>query len=422
MNGEWTSNDGTVRLFQADSLEVLPTLAPESIDSVVTDPPYGIRFMGKAWDGADIEQETERRAKLGRSTDDGRTSVVFGAASSAGIYDLSPKGTRAFQEWCYLWAAECLRVLKPGGHLLAFSGTRTYHRLASAVEDAGFEIRDQMQWLFGSGFPKSKNLSGERQGWGTALKPAHEPIVLARKPLVGTVAANVERFGTGALNIDGCRIEVTDPQYAKNCSGDRGHDENRTRSSEFGMTAGSASALGRWPANVLHDGSDEVLRHFPFTESGQPAGIKAGGQKNCYGMFAGGVPVTGFGDAGSAARFFYCPKASREDRNQGCDGMEKKPLHWSIGDQNPGSFQSDGTDKSSENFHPTVKPTELMRYLCRLVTPRAGLVLDPFMGSGSTGKACTLEGFRFVGIEREAEYFAIARARVGHEFNKTPLF
>ena len=297
-------------LHHGDCLEVLRSLPDCSVDSVVTDPPYGLSFMGKRWD-----------------------------------YDVP-----SVEVW-----AECLRVLKPGGHLLAFAGTRTQHRMAVRIEDAGFEIRDMIAWVYGSGFPKSLDVSkaidkragAERevvsnnptfrkmqenasnynlqrnefitapatpeakqwQGWGTALKPALEPITVARKPLIGTVAENVLQYGTGAINVDGGRVGE------------------------------------RWPANFIHDGSEESTDLL-----------------------------------GASARFFYCAKASKADRG--------------------------------ENHHPTVKPTDLMRYLCRLVTPPSGIVLDPFMGSGSTGKAAMLEGFAFVGIEREAEYIDIAKARI----------
>lgn len=394
-----------IAVYCGDCLDVLPTLAPESVDATVTDPPYGLGFMGKDWDH-------------------GVPGVAF-------------------------WQA-IARVMKPGAHLLAFGGSRTYHRVACAIEDAGFEIRDQIQWIYGQGFPKSKNLDGDWKGWGTALKPAHEPIVLARKPPIGTVAENVLTHGTGAINVDACRID------AQGETVDRGDFDGAVTPSHQGyvrtgrsmMThkpaerSGPANSLGRWPANVIHDGSDEVLAAFPQAKGQQgPISSTAPSDrtKNVYGaMRRDGEPSAnsdnrgdvGFKmrpgmrrlDEGSAARFFYCPKASREDRNEGCDGMERKPLHWSSGDQNPGSFQAEGTDKASANNHPTVKPTELMRYLCRLVTPPGGLILDPFLGSGSTGKAAILEGFRFVGIEREADYAEIAKARLSHEFKKHPLF
>ena len=413
-------------LIHGDCLEMLRSMPDCSVDSIVTDPPYGLSFMGKKWD-----------------------------------YDVP-----GVEVW-----AECLRVLKPGGHLLAFSGTRTQHRMAVRIEDAGFEIRDMIAWVYGSGFPKSLDVSkaidknngevgrllrftewmrttgltskqideatgtnmgghyltaksqpaiptrrlwaklrplcghvpewvdelverieaerevvgkhktdmgglgGERlgqaggnitapatdaakqwEGWGTALKPALEPITVARKPLVGTVAENVLQHGTGAINVDGGRVEG-----------------------------------GRWPANFIHDGSEEVVGLFPMTKSGkmvpQHTRTTNGSPNGIYGKFDKEHPLSEtYGDSGSAARFFYCAKASKADRGE-------------------------------NNHHPTVKPTDLMRYLCRLVTPPGGVVLDPFMGSGSTGKAAALEGFNFIGIEREAEYVAIAQARINHVTN-----
>ena len=350
-------------LHLGDCLEVMKTLPDCSVDAVVTDPPYGLSFMGKKWD-----------------------------------YDVP-----SVEIW-----AECLRVLKPGGHLLAFAGTRTQHRMAVRIEDAGFEIRDMIAWVYGSGFPKSldvskaldraagaegghgpmKRATPEAQqwaGWGTALKPALEPITMARKPLAGTVAANVLEHGTGALNVDGCRVGTSKNVPASvskkapaNCYG---------KYAEAGETPGVGGHdpnIGRWPANLIHDGSDEVVGLFPAnagafapvrgTEPSKPA-------KNTYGEYARGGGAF-HNDTGSAARFFYTAKAAKSDRDNG-------------------------------NTHPTVKPTDLMRYLCRLVTPPGGIVLDPFMGSGSTGKAAMLDGFEFIGIEREPSYHAIAEQRIG---------
>lgn len=287
-------------IYHGDCLAVLRTLPDCSVDAVVTDPPYGLAFMGKRWD-----------------------------------YDVPSE-----EVW-----RECLRVLKPGGHLLAFAGTRTQHQMAVRIEDAGFEIRDMIAWIYGSGFPKSRNLDGEWQGWGTALKPSLEPITVARKPLIGTVASNVLAHGTGALNIDRCRVaaEAGRPLVVSDRRDGNGVYRDGLQGSR--QVPGGTDA-GRWPANLIHDGSEEVVAL-----------------------------------AGEQARFFYCAKASKRDRDEG-------------------------------NNHVTVKPTDLMRYLCRLVTPPGGTVLDPFMGSGSTGKAAILEGFRFIGIEREAEYVEIAKARI----------
>ena len=364
-------------LHHGDCLEILKAMSDCSVDSVVTDPPYGLSLMGRKWD-----------------------------------YDVPSEE---------IWR-ECLRVLKPGGHLLAFAGTRTQHRMAVRIEDAGFEIRDMIAWVYGSGFPKSLDVSkaidkaagAERevvgtklglpgyslrqcenpggvamegnvdgslrnpekecvitapatdaarqwQGWGTALKPAMEPITVARKPLEATVAANVLKHGTGAINVDGCRVETNDKLGGGNNSSATdltGKHEGWARpwmkdesariaaAERSKLATQKAEALGRWPANFTHDGSDEVERLL-----------------------------------GDAARFFYCAKTSKRDRGD-------------------------------KNNHPTVKPTDLMRYLCRLITPPSGIVLDPFTGSGSTGKAAMLEGFQFIGIEREAEYIEIAKARI----------
>jgi hypothetical protein len=275
-----------------------------------------------------------------------------------------------------VWA-ECLRVLKPGGHLLAFAGTRTQHRMAVRIEDAGFEIRDMIAWVYGSGFPKSHNLKDDWKGWGTALKPALEPITMARKPFPGTVAANVAEWGTGAINVDGCRVGTEQVQV--NSYKGRGPFGE----SQVGNTYDQKFTAGRWPSNLIHDGSEEVLAGFPANAGGgfgrNGDGSNTVRRQMKFAMKATGETV-GYGDSGSAARFFYVAKASRADR--------------------------DGSP------HPTMKPTALMQYLCRLVTPPGGTVLDPFCGSGSTGKAAMLEGFNFVGMEREAEYVEIARRRI----------
>lgn len=566
----------SVQIITGDCLEVLRTLPDCSVDAVVTDPPYGLSFMGKRWD-----------------------------------YDVP-----GVEIW-----AECLRVLKPGGHLLAFAGTRTHHRMAVRIEDAGFEIRDMIAWVYGSGFPKSMNVANaihdaaigqpqggakpssknhgkfkggcsdenetgrgfgagpgqfmaeagsksERdlveqaqawQGWGTALKPALEPITVARKPLSGTVAENVLTHGTGALNIDGCRVPG-EPVPVFDTVGGRKFEQSHTQQDRRTYQVGTSDA-GRWPAHLIHDGSDEVLRAFPVTTSG----VKVGGQyARSAGVHDGGQRADGtacYGDTGSAARFFkecnewqdrsqdlsnadiatpnlclqsvvgaivqsvaatwpslagivssdltepsmsatasecesiaavctaaitvigsgclhesrhekrtpsgslasavavreptgittitasllksdgsvgratfsitptsldrgelgsrfkYCAKASRADRNEGCEGMEQRMPSNAVDRASQREGQEGATGRGSrsgprENHHPTVKPTDLMRYLCRLVTPAGGVVLDPFMGSGSTGKGAVIEGFRFIGIEREAEYVEIARARI----------
>ena len=411
-----------IRLICGDCLEAMRSMPDNSVDSIVTDPPYGLSFMGKKWD-----------------------------------YDVP-----SVEIW-----TECLRVLKPGGHLLAFAGTRTQHRMACRIEDAGFEIRDMIAWVYGSGFPKSMSVSkaidkaagAEREltrpgvdrregygedwdkgdsstrprydipatdkaaqweGWGTALKPALEPITVARKPLIGTVAANVLAHGTGAINIDACRVSSDDPNPSiARRQGSTNHLS--TRSAAESIAAGkmesrqspdafkaerAGESLGRWPANLIHDGSEEVVAMFPETKSGgYPA---EGGQRSQVSTF--GKP-TARGEQkftsseGSAARFFYCAKASRKDRHEGLPDPGHQFKHGS-------TLRKVENAETQGNNHPTVKPTELMRYLCRLVTPAGGLVLDPFMGSGSTGKAALLEGFRFIGIDLDPGYFAIAEARV----------
>ena len=357
-----------------------------------------------------------------------------------------------------LWR-EALRILKPGGHLLAFSGSRTYHRMTCAIEDAGFEIRDSMMWVYSTGFPKSLDVSkaidkaagaertegqrewkgGQRaggishggeqegtgtrsiydtpateaakqwQGWGTALKPAHEPICVARKPLAKglTVASNVLAHGTGALNIDGCRVSTDDNLNGGSYGATSRECDEFFKGKRPGGGGKFVQPVGRWPANFIHDGSDEVLALFPEAKGAVSNGRK-GVDGACFGHYNAVEQKPGYGDTGSAARFFYCAKTSKKDRNEGCESM---PLQVAGGM----SGRADGSMGSityNNNTHPTVKPTDLMRYLCRLVTPPGGTVLDPFIGSGSTGKAAMLEGFQFVGIEMEEAYHAIAKARI----------
>jgi DNA modification methylase len=428
-------------LYNENCLDVLKRLEDNSVDSIVTDPPYGLSFMGKKWD-----------------------------------YDVPS------QE---IWA-ECLRVLKPGGHLLAFAGTRTQHRMAVRIEDAGFEIRDMIAWVYGSGFPKSLDVSkaidkqagAERQsegvsenarpnsergnglahgeygkvwditapateaaqqwqGWGTALKPALEPITVARKPLIGTVADNVLAHGTGGLNIDGCRVATDDKLSGGHASGGqqmtggwerpwmKDPDAVAANAERSRQSVAKAEELGRWPANLIHDGSDEVVGLFP-TNAGAAAPVRKGfdgASQGIYGDYAskGDDGATFYGDKGSAARFFYAAKASKKDRDEGLEGFEAKAT--AFGNQAQAELKRGNLDhddgksgmnkvKMRQNSHPTVKPTDLMRYLCRLVTPPGGAVLDPFMGSGSTGKAAMLEGFQFIGCEMSPEYFEIAKARI----------
>jgi site-specific DNA-methyltransferase (adenine-specific) len=426
----------TPRILHGNNLDLLRTLPDNSIDSIVTDPPYELGFMGKKWDSTGIAYSVE------------------------------------------LWS-ECLRVLKSGGHLLAFSGSRTYHRMVVAIEDAGFEIRDQIMWVYGSGFPKSLDISkaidkaagaertviGEKKqranssasnikmnasagevelitapatdeaqqwsGWGTALKPAHEPIVMARKPIDGTVANNVLKHGVGGINIDGCRVETTDnfdnvvgrpiQKLATRREGET-DDEYRSRVLESPAqqeALAKLKELGRFPANFIHDGSEEVLALFPDTKGGTAIRRNSGGN-----TFGGenkkpAMNDLGYGDDGSAARFFYCAKASKAERNAGLEGM---PAEWKAA----ANFRPNHMEKALEgdsgnpfgrfqptqNFHPTVKPIALMRYLVRLVTPPNGTVLDPFTGSGTTLVAAVLEGFNSIGMELTADYLPIINARV----------
>lgn len=450
----------TWRVEQGDCLDVLQGLPDASVDAVCTDPPYGLSFMGTAWDTFDpatMEQRVGRRGGNGPPSDvhdgrsKGRTKSAFAnPGCAAGAYDLSPTANRRFQAWCEAWAAECLRVLKPGGHLLAFGGTRTYHRLAAGIEDAGFEVRDTLAWMFGSGFAKSWNfdtqfrgdwcscrepggalrdggrcprcggLSKAYVGHGTALKPGHEPIVLARKPLAGTVAGNVLEWGCGAINVDGCRI-ATDDRW-------KGAGQVSPPSSSLsGGVDGSLNVFtsethehGRWPANVVLDPEAAALvdeqapaagaqRPVMGTEPSPPFrsdGVYGDMTTRKHGPF--------YGDAGGASRFFYCAKTSSLERNAGLDGFEIKRPDRDTGHTDGRQWDIPGSHSTPRaNVHPTVKPIDLMRWLVRLVTPPGGTVLDPFAGSGTTGCACVLEGFDFVGVEREAEYLAIARARIG---------
>lgn len=351
--------NGKVTLYAGDCMDVLAGLPENSVDSVVTDPPYHLTSIVKRF-GA----EGAAPAKRGATGAYQRASAGFMGKQWDG-------GDIAFQPAVWI---EVLRVLKPGGHMIAFSGTRTYHRMVCAIEDAGFEIRDQIGWAFGSGFPKSHNAGN---GWGTALKPAWEPICLARKPLIGTVAANVLEWGTGAINVDGCRINASEKDIAAAAVPERANLKMFVGDGEGRADTTFDMSKGRWPANLIHDGSDEVLAGFPDRDGATSNGRKEGGDNYFSGK--GPQPQTrGYADEGSAARFFYTAKADSEDR---------------LGSK-----------------HPTVKPLDLMQYLCRLITPPGGTVLDLFAGTGTTGEAAWREGFKAILIEREAEYLAdIAR-------------
>jgi len=410
-------------LLKGNCLELLAEMPDNSVDSIVTDPPYELGFMGKSWDNSGIAYSVE------------------------------------------LWS-QALRVLKPGGHLLAFGGSRTYHRLASAVEDAGFEIRDQIMWLYGSGFPKSLDVSkaidkaagAERpreapqsrkeasiaiakngfgadgwspqtkdaqtkdaqtwQGWGTALKPAHEPIVVARKPLIGTVVTNVLTYGTGALNIDASRVAhqseadraSATPQgkVTSNLSAGAAPDVDNAGRVEVSRPD---TSLGRWPANVIHDGSEEVLEGFPSVKTGSIKPHQQNSESDSFGLKGKFITGSHLGDSGSAARFFYCAKASKSERNAGLGELPKQEQHGSYKFRTDGSLDGKETEPKA-NIHPTVKPIALMRYLVKLVTPPNGTVLDPFLGSGTTAVAAILEGFNWMGCEMTEDYCPIIEARV----------
>jgi DNA modification methylase len=491
---------GNNKVYSGHNLDVLKHLPNNSIDSIVTDPPYELGFMSKTWDKSGIAYSVE------------------------------------------LWQ-ECLRVLKPGGHLLAFGGTRTWHRLAVAIEDAGFEIRDNIAWLYGSGFPKSHNISkaidkrggqgtlltqqigealkearqkrnitktqadqmfcegttnwtwfegrpagqrpptpetfsrivtawpelaelaelvaeaqrevigqyqtdmgglgGQRlgqangnitvsatddakawDGWGTALKPAHEPIVVARKPLIGTVAENVLKYGTGGLNIDASRIGTgTGEKKIVNYPDIRGNNygQDNEAYAERATVEREVIDQGRWPANII---LDETTAELLDQQSGQ---VKGGTWNNTAGArhFNNNGEPTNYvskgadNSVGGASRFFYVAKASKKDRNEGLDQLPK--IQMEVGDERPSgnSWERRGKQKAQprQNIHPTVKPTSLMTYLIKLVTPANGVVLDPFTGSGSTGKAAILEGYKFIGIELTAEYLPIIAGRLQHAYD-----
>ncbi len=388
-------HDGRVVLHQNDCRDVLRGLADNSIDSVVTDPPYALVSIQK------------RFGKPGSAP----AKDVYGRGAAGFMGKQWDTGEVAFSE--EFWA-EVLRALKPGGHVVAFSGTRTYHRMAVAIEDAGFEIRDQLGWVYGSGFPKSHNQHGDWEGWGTALKPAWEPIALARKPLTGTVAANLAEWGVGAINVDGCRV-----------GDEERFNPSASRNEIYGQFKGAEDdgrvAIGRWPANIIHDGSDEVLAAFPDAPGQQRAVGPEHGKKESRGVY---------GDFGarehfaprieldkSAARFFYCAKASRADRDAGLESATKSTTSDGRAVAADNAYQRGKTLRA--NTHPTVKPTTLMQWLCRLITPPGGVILDPFMGSGSTGKAAVFEGFHFIGCEREDEYIPIATARIAWAIGAT---
>lgn len=416
------------KIYNGSMLDMLEIIEPNSIDSIVCDPPYELNFMGKGWD---------------------RTGIAF-----------QPETWR-----------KCYEVLKPGGYLLAFGGSRTFHRIAVAIEDAGFEIRDTIMWLYGSGFPKSLDISkaidkklgarrkvvGKKEkqksrwnmdsetrfklvdrditlpssglakkyaGYGTSLKPAYEPIIVARKPFKSSVAENIMKYGVGGLNIDECRVdyngEVPNVGGRANC----------TRGDGYGFKALKENIQvnnqGRFPANVIHDGSEEVISGFPETnptKSHDGDGLPLDTRNMGWGFKR--MPSTIEDNGGSASRYFYTAKASKKDRDEGLDMFEEKMTTDGCIRSNKETAREFGANTAlRKNIHPTVKPTELMQYLVRLVSPKGATILDPFMGSGSTGKACMFENrerdanYKFIGIDLEKEYCEIAEARIDYALNK----
>lgn len=382
------------KIINDNCLNAMGSIGNSTIDAIVTDPPYGLAFMGAEWDsfnGRNGRQTTKERQDEGRRyAKENNGAPRYGNSHGKKV---TRDEMASFQESMTPIFGEAFRVAKSGAHMLCFGGTRTFHRLACAIEDAGWEIRDTIMWVYGSGFPKSMDVGRklpEYQGWGTCLKPAWEPIIVARKPLDGTVVHNVMTHGVGALNIDGCRVGTEVRTYG-GMSTKQPTNAGCFRDDNWQPKEISKTVQGRFPANLVHDGSQEVLELFPNTGRSSGGGMHAKGvgansQTNAYGSYTGGTPTNsvGFYDEGSAARFFYCAKASKLDRGEG-------------------------------NDHPTVKPNALMRWLVRLVCPQGGIVLDPFMGSGSTGVACIQEGMRFVGIDMDEHYCDIARKRISNE-------
>ena len=471
-------------IYNGDCLVVMDSMNKCSVDSIVTDPPYHLSDMTKRYGKSDAKE-----CGYGNDGSFRRLSKGFMGKEWDG-------GDIAFQ--VDTWR-KCFELLKPGGHLIAFSGSRTYHRMAVAIEDAGFEIRDQCIWLYGSGFPKSHNIgkqidkiqgnerevvgsrkahdirgnalmeasvpeykkeqsvidleitkgSSDWEGWGTALKPAHEPMVLARKPIEEkSVAENVLKHGVGGINIDDCRVQcepddnIVRPERteAQAYNFFRGGEEDQTNvrkttqrqprneqsvwtDNNSGMKAegsmfADADPRGRYPSNVMHDGSKPVQDIFPKTSPSNPSKRT----RNTVGMF--GMPndaTPEYSDSGSASRYFYTAKTNQAERNAGLHGFDPK-FAPTMGDGIGVKEHNEQTATKKKNVHPTVKPVELMKYLVRLVTPKNGLVLDPFMGSGSTGMAAREEDFQFVGIEKEEEYYEIAKARIKNVKPQLKLF
>lgn len=399
--------------------DVLPSYPENTFDSCVTDPPYGIRFMGKAWDSFDIEKGSDQRNSYDLSEKraaSGRTSTGFGNSVEAGKYKTDLTAMRQFQSWTEQWASHVYRVLKPGAYLIVFASPRTYHRMVCGVEDAGFEIRDTIMWVFASGFPKSSNQSGDWKGWGSALKPAYEPILIARKPLSGTIPENLKEYGTGAINIDACRVDGAGPWLYGNqpkLNGARYQLGTLTPLERHAENVAGGDK-GRWPANFIHDGSEEVVALFPESkgQQGDLAEHKKDRQSpnGCFGKFSPARDFAARNDSGSAARFFYCAKTSPLDRNEGLDHLKSKQGGVTGNDGKHITRKEIGVAPTKNN-HPTVKPTELMRYLCKLVTRPGGKVLDPFAGSGSTGKAALFENMLPTLVDMDEQWAPVQAGR-----------
>lgn len=431
---ELYSSNKDYKLYKGSMLDMLEHIDENSIDSIVCDPPYELNFMNKGWDNSGIafNKETWER---------------------------------------------CFKVLKPGGHLLAFGGSRTYHRIACAIEDAGFEIRDCMMYLYGSGFPKSMNIGlmidkkngvdnrtgnirndgsatgsivttgvgnlkqvyeerkaqNEWSGWGTQLKPAYEPIIVARKPCEGSIIDNVLKYGVGGINIDECRVPAKQGEYdIRHYTNEDCFQNLKPKESKYQV---EPQPDGRFPANVIHDGSDEAISGMPDTNGGSK--LIRNYEVNRVGLTEDNPvfntktsgfktnlkndSISSYGDEGNASRYFYCAKASEKDRDEGCEQINTRLFHR----VNSGGLENEERFKPipRKNIHPTVKPTELMQYLVRLVSPKGATILDPFNGSGSTGKAVMFENkerdanYKYIGIELTDEYLPIAKARIEYVCN-----
>jgi site-specific DNA-methyltransferase (adenine-specific) len=444
------------KIIWGDAVLEMQSLEENSVDAIITDPPYGLEFMGKEWD------KFKKAENIGGGTMKNRnTPYQRGDKTPPAYYIWTNEQKIQMQLFFQEWAKECLRVLKPGGYLLSFGGTRTYHRMTCGIEDAGFEIRDTIMWLYGVGFPKSLNIgkqidkiqgnerefigfnpngfaptktgqicneggkkiahppmtkgTSEWEGWGTALKPACEPIVVARKPLSEkNVALNVLKWGTGGINIDACRIGDEKRKYkAGLTNNERLNDDGWDK---IGNPNIEVEAQGRFPSNIILDEeAGKMLDEQSGTnlksgllKAGHPYGLGDG--QNVYGKLMGFTKQDTHADKGGASRFFYCAKASKSERNFGLDDLEDK--HWNDGRKTPKDYPSLRKDTPRKNNHPTVKPIKLMEYLIKLVTREGSVVLDPFLGSGTTAIACLKLNRQFIGIEKEDEYVKIAKARI----------